>query len=396
MIWVTVAVLLGVFGAQVLPSGIALSLLILAFGGAVLCLILKNKLAPPLFALGLALARTLWISPEFFSISEGAAFAFLLPIRRFFIQALDALFGADNGFARGVLLGDTSEISRELMVSFQNNGLVHLLSVSGIHVSIIARSTKQISKPFPPWPRLFFRTFLVLAYVGITGFSSSAVRAALMLFGLWIAIPLRQQEDSPSAFLFSLAGTVFLMPQSWETVSFQLSFACMFGLLALNQPVAKLLRLPRGSISEIVSGTLAVTITMLPIFAYYFGGFSWISVFVSLLVLPVIPIVTLSGFFAMLLYPLLPSFAALIAAPAKLGLWGITKFMGLLDTTLLPLPKPHVIVIAVYLIGVLFLSPLYLPNQTRAPQRLFGLAIKKPSLAGLSILALSVLLWVVL
>jgi len=184
--------------------------------------------------------------------------------------------------------------------------------------------------------------------------------------------------------LLSFAGVVFLMPQAWSTVSFQLSFACMFGLLTLDRPIRKLLRLPEGTIPGILSGALAVTFTLLPLFAYYFGGFSWSGPFVSLLVLPVIPLVTLSGFYAMLLYPLLPAVASVVAAPARLGLWGTTKLMALLDVTLLPLPRPQVAVIAAYLIGILFLSPFFLPNK------------KRPPLIGLAILALSIVLWILL
>ncbi|MCL2696149.1 MAG: ComEC/Rec2 family competence protein [Clostridiales bacterium] len=385
MIWIAVTVSLGVLASQILPVSFVLSLLILALGSGVLCLFINNRFSLPLFAFALTLARVLWLPSDFFSLSSGSAFAFLLPVRAFFIRALDALFGSDNGFARGILLGDKTEISRDLMTSFANNGLVHLLSVSGLHVNIIARTTKEITKPFPPWPRLALRMLLVLFYVGLTGFNAPSVRAALMLLGLWIAIPLRRQEDAPSAFLFSFAGVVFLMPEAWGTASFQISFACMFGLLALERPIRYLLRLPEGKLFNVLSGTLAVTVTLLPLFTYYFGGVSWISPFVSVLVLPVVPLITLSGFYAMLVYPLLPAVGSIIAAPARLGLWGITKLMELLDVTLLPLPRPHVAVIAVYLIGILFLSPFFLPNRKK------GLPI-----IGLTLFALSILLWIIL
>ena len=42
------------------------------------------------------------------------------------------------GEAKGMILGDTSDIDDEMLTAFRDTGIAHLLSVSGLHVSMLA------------------------------------------------------------------------------------------------------------------------------------------------------------------------------------------------------------------------------------------------------------------
>jgi len=260
------------------------------------------------------------------------------------------------------------------MLSMRNSGQVHILSVSGLHVSIFAVILNRPTKALPKWGRLAARFAVVVFYVAITGFSAPAVRAALMLFAFWVAAPLAGRSDGTTALLFSFAGTVFLQPLAWSTISFQLSFACMLGLIALEPPVRRLLRFPDKSVYRLFSSTIAVQLAVLPLSIYYFGSFSWISFFLSPLLVPLCPIIVIPGVLAMFVYPLWPGLAWALHWPARAGLWGMQRLFLLMDTQNIALPRPPILSIALWLAAILFFSQLFLPNRKGKPWLGLGLA----------------------
>ena len=123
---------------------------------------------------------------------------------------------------------------------------------------------------------------------------------------------------------------------------------------------------------------------MLPIMAYWFGQFAWISIPLSVLLIPTMPIILLFGFFAIALYGLMPHVATVMSYPA----YGAIKYLSLVTETLnvpmLALPKPHPIAIVLYYIGLLYVSKLWLPNA------------KRPPWIGFGVLTVSLVLWFVL
>lgn len=383
MLGITVGVSCGVLFGSILPLSLAYTLLFAALGFSVLLFFAqKPLLAIPLLCAALSLARVLWLPMDLFDPYGGAAYTLFRPARELFAAALDTLFGTESALARGILLGDTSQIDRGLMLSLQNSGQAHILSVSGLHIGIFALVTNRPTKPLPPWPRLLVRFAVVLFYVAVSGFAAPALRAAWMLFAFWIAAPLAGRADAPSALLFSFAGTLFVQPLSWATVSFQLSFACMLGLVLLEPPLRRLLRFPDKAVYRLFSSTLAAQLAVLPLGAYYFGGFSWISFFLSPLLIPLCPFIVIPGVLAMLVYPFWQSLAYVLHLPARAGLWGLQQLFLLMDTQNISLAHPPVLAICLWLLSMLFFSPLFLPNR------------KKKPLLGCVIAAASIIVWV--
>ncbi|MDR1390964.1 MAG: ComEC/Rec2 family competence protein [Holosporales bacterium] len=156
-----------------------------------------------------------------------------------------------GGIASALLTGDKSPISPEIRDKFINSGTAHILAISGLHMSIVASMLFLIfSKSFRYVENLFYRlnsktlsailtilfTFL---YLGLSGFSPSAVRAFIMTTIFLISIILGRKalslrSVSVAAFLILLidSGSVFL-------VSFQLSFCAVVALISFYETFQK-------------------------------------------------------------------------------------------------------------------------------------------------------------
>ncbi|GEM_PF-369975 len=146
----------------------------------------------------------------------------------------------EGGLLKGLLFGERAHLSPEQEASFRDAGVMHVLAVSGLHLSILlglgwwllraaglsATATYGVLLP------------LTLLYLTLVGFKVSLVRASLMLafvaLGSVLAergLILRRWSDPLQG--LSLAALVILgtTPAALFDVSFQLSFAATAGIL---------------------------------------------------------------------------------------------------------------------------------------------------------------------
>jgi competence protein ComEC len=151
--------------------------------------------------------------------------------------------------ARGMALGDRSGIAPTVRDSFRDGGTIHILSISGLHVCVLAGIVAAIAIAFrlPQGPALWLEILSLWGYVLLVGAPASAVRSAI----LWTAVRAGRVRGSPVR-PFAAWGTAGLLihlvvPDVLGDPGFQLSFAAVLGLLASG---GLRLSLPEGSESR--------------------------------------------------------------------------------------------------------------------------------------------------
>ena len=95
---------------------------------------------------------------------------------------IDRLFGADAPIVRALVIADMSAIPGEQRDRFARAGLVHMLSVSGLHVAIIAVALELLAAALraPPTAARIGSLGVVALYVAGIGAPPPAVRAGVM------------------------------------------------------------------------------------------------------------------------------------------------------------------------------------------------------------------------
>lgn len=136
--------------------------------------------------------------------------------------------------ARGMALGDRSGIAPKIRDSFRDGGTIHILSISGLHVCVLAGIVAAIAVAFrlPAAPAVFVELVSLWGYVLLVGAPASAVRSAI----LWSALRagrVRGTAVRPFA-AWGLAGLLIQLgdPAAVLDLGFQLSFAAVLGLAA--------------------------------------------------------------------------------------------------------------------------------------------------------------------
>jgi competence protein ComEC len=146
---------------------------------------------------------------------------------------IDRIFAADAPVVRALVIGDMTMIPAAQRDRFARSGLVHMLSVSGLHVAIIAFALELLGGAMR-LPRKAARAatiMLLAAYVAGIGAPPPAVRAAVML-GLFLASRMLQRPTSPWAVLAVGGVAPLVAPRTVLDLGWQLSVAGTVALAA--------------------------------------------------------------------------------------------------------------------------------------------------------------------
>ncbi|MBP5158891.1 MAG: ComEC/Rec2 family competence protein [Lachnospiraceae bacterium] len=185
-------------------------------------------------------------------------------------------------------VGDKSLMDEETSEMYRKNGMMHIMAISGLHISIAGLATYRLLRKLklarkPAGAAAFA---LALFYCAVTGFSVSAFRALLMMCVLLLAEITGKCYDSVSALSLSLITLLAANPAMISDGGFLLSFGAAFGI-AVWLPVFK---------KSLFAPTVSVYMMILPVMISIYFEFPLYSLFVNLVTAPLMPLVLLFVF----------------------------------------------------------------------------------------------------
>jgi competence protein ComEC len=233
-------------------------------------------------------------------------------------RKIDATFREDAPLARALLIADQRQIPTEMRDRYAAAGLVHMLSISGLHVAVIAAAIElffQVAR-MPRRASLLGAFVATAIYVIMIGAPPPALRSGTML-GVAMASRLSQRPTSPWASWALGAFVPLVQPRTALDVGYQLSVLGMCALVAAGlvwrRHLAVHLEGWKGKLGrELIVSLIACAVTA-PLVAWVFGRISLIAPLSNLIAAPVITLVQPMLFLALLLSPL-PAVAQFFAA----------------------------------------------------------------------------------
>lgn len=235
-------------------------------------------------------------------------------------RGIDDAFGTDAPLARALLIADTHDLSPEVRDRYAAAGLVHMLSISGLHVGIIAMAVLLIFRACRLQVRmaLIATTVVTALYVAMIGAPAPAVRAAVML-GAAALSRICHRPTSPWASLALGAAVPLADPRTALDLGYQLSVAGMVSLIASGALDRRWLRTrihghAHTLASSVLTSTVACVVTG-PMVAAAFGRASLVAPLSNMLATPVMAFAQPVLFLAMLATPW-PAAARFLAGAA--------------------------------------------------------------------------------
>lgn len=249
-----------------------------------------------------------------------------LPVRtgRAMRQRIQVLFSGDAaGFLTAILTGDRGEVSEGAYLALTEAGLNHILAVSGMHCGFLMALAGLLLQSRRLQALLGIP--LLAFYAALTGGSPSVLRACIMLSLPLLAILFHRESDGPTSLLTALFLILLANPFAAASVSLQMSFAAMAGILYLTP------RLYRGLtggerrgkafrfLAVTFSTSMGAMVFTMPLVAYYFGALVLIAPLSSAVCLWAATWAFSFGLASVFVSFLYPPLGALLALPARLA-----------------------------------------------------------------------------
>lgn len=264
--------------------------------------------------------------PEIKIIEKGGGsgiYAAILSLRRLAGQKISKFVsGAEADFISALILGHKGGISAFWKDVFSRTGTSHIVSISGLHISIISGMLLMFLLEIGfSRVKAFWVTAAGLAfYIVLIGFSPSAVRAGIMGFLALLAVYAGRIKNPRNALMFAAALMLLFNPLLLRyDVGFQLSFLSVAGIFYLWPVLEKWTEnFPNpAKLKSALNLSLSAQIITMPLTAYYFKSISLIAPAANLLVVPFVPFAV--GLSAVPLFAgFLPEFILrFLFAPAK-------------------------------------------------------------------------------
>ena len=223
--------------------------------------------------------------------------------------------GDSGALIPGMVLGDTSLQSATFKNEMRRSGLTHLVAVSGANFAIVSTFILYLMQfIFRKIPlRLGATAIFLIAFIALVRPSPSVLRAAAMAAVLLVAQGTHRGRDSLPALGFAIAAVVVADPWQVRDPGFALSVLATAGLLiAAPRLVEKFSTVMPKPLAIVIATPLAATLFCAPVIVAISGQLSLLSIVANVLVASAVAPITIVGFVAALISPVLPALSQLL------------------------------------------------------------------------------------
>ena len=285
----------------------------------------------------------------------------------------------NTGMLMGILFGDKTGISEEVVLNFQESSLAHILAVSGAHVSYIILGLVFILRKLNVQKRCayFITVFVLVLFMIITGFTASVTRACIMGIVLLLSKVLYKKLDFWNSISIAVLITLVLNPYSINDVGFILSYGGVIGIIIFGKNVSEfLIKIKLNSkLVNLLNITLAVQLVLIPITMVKFNMLSFSFILSNLLAMPLLGVIIILGFIVLIIsfisMTMAKFFAIFLNVFIKLLIL-IADACANISFLNITVVTPYIFTIFIYYLFIFYsnyLYSLYLSNYLRVYER---------------------------
>ncbi|MBV7528872.1 ComEC/Rec2 family competence protein [Chitinophaga sp. sic0106] len=242
--------------------------------------------------------------------------------------------GPEAGMAAALLIGDRQGLDKDLVKDYSNTGIVHVIAISGMHLSLLYASLLLALSWLPAGQRGdLLKAVLVLLFLWgftfLTGASASVLRAAVM----FTATTLGQFVLARKSNIFnSLAASAFILlavnPYLVMDTGFQLSYLAVLSIILFQPKIYAGLHCKNKWLDylwQMAALTLAAQLLTTPLCLYYYHQFPTWFLLANLVAVPLSTIIIYGEILLLLVVPV-----PLLAGWLGRGVHGLIWLMDLL------------------------------------------------------------------
>lgn len=209
----------------------------------------------------------------------------------------------EHAIASALVLGVTDGLDNELLDAYSSTGTMHILAVSGLHISLIYFILLRLFSPLNRikggrWMIAFISLTLLWLYAIVTGLSPSVLRAVMMFSFLALARPWARSTNIYNTLAVSAFCLLLHDPFLIFSVGFQLSYLAVLGIVYIYPRILSMWeprRVVTVEIWKLCAVSIAAQVVTFPLGLLYFHQFPNYFLLSNLLVVPLSFVVLILG-----------------------------------------------------------------------------------------------------
>lgn len=232
----------------------------------------------------------------------------------------DYSLSPEKEIIQAMILGNQSEIPKDIMEKFNKTGTTHIIAISGFNIGIIAFLSFFIIRSLMKTSTYLLLRFNivkvsticgiipVIIYTFIAGMGISVVRASIMALTFMIAIIFGKDRDLYNSLALAALIILIISPYSLYDVSFQLSFVAVWAILFITPNFSEVIHQSspenisthsawikkiRANIYMFIIVSCAAILGTLPLIIFYFNRISTIALLSNIIVVPIMGILAI-------------------------------------------------------------------------------------------------------
>ncbi len=222
-----------------------------------------------------------------------------------------------------LLLGQRVALDKETLMDYTNAGVIHVLAISGLHISVLYFFLVFILRPlrkfrFGKELELVIVLLVLWVFALLTGLPASVTRAVTLFSFMSIGAYFNRSKSLYNAMAVSALLILLFSPNTLFDIGFQLSYAAVLSIVLL-QPFYKIVHVTQNKIAryfiDMICVSMAAQLGVLPLCLYYFNQFPALFLLANLVIIPLSSFVLLYGIILLALNFIVPSVALYLGKP---------------------------------------------------------------------------------
>lgn len=289
----------------------------------------------------------------------------------------------DAGIVTALLNGQRAGITKKSTAVLQQSGLQHVISISGLHVSLMAITVffavrlllalnMRVALYLPTKKIAAFCALIgIVFYLLIVGNTPPTLRAVLVTGAALCAVMLDREPIQMRVVALAALAILLVQPESLVDIGFQMSFAAVIGLVAFYQftrefwthgfwkgnIILRLLLLGLGTVAT----SIVATIVTAPLVLMYFQQVPLLSMLANVLSAPAITFLVMPGTFLAYLLTPFPVLGDLSIHMMGLGvniMMDVAHFVAALPSSVWRVPSLPLMIVIMMMTGLFMMMTL--------------------------------------
>jgi competence protein ComEC len=240
----------------------------------------------------------------------------------------------EAGLAEALLVGYRQDLDKDLLRSYTNTGVIHIIAISGLHLALIFGILKFLMKPLSQnqpgkWIASLITIGALWIFSFLSGSSPSVIRSAVMFTMVVIGENFRKRGSVYNSLFASAFILLFFNPSRIWDLGFQLSYLAVLSIVIFYLPIYHLIHVPwkiPDLIWKSIALTLAAQILTTPVCIFNFHQFPSYFLPANLLAVPLSSLI-LVGELLLCSITFLPEIAHLLGCILTKLIWILNSYI---------------------------------------------------------------------